>query len=493
MSISKLELNPFYKGPKVIQSFLMKSKSSGSLTKVFSKFHKKFFTLDLVHVFLYYGAKPETKIKNSKIIDLDELVHVKRNTSTDDRNKKMQWSFMIVCKSRVYTLVCQNEDIYNLWIYALMNLRNRFSKEGIFADGGVPKLIDGPGPVEEIKRQSTQKAPNQAETSVSKGNSSEGPAGNITQSQVARNPPHRANESTVKLSESQVKREVSNPLKQQQPVSNVPAPTIAQPKRPQPETQPVRNQSNPEPQGQPQVSLKGQPQLSDAKSKGSSTSLSVQPQQPIKQQPLQNESKQLPLNSNASSQVVAVSSPKKQKTPEKESQTKNKQANPKPAFQPSLIPNLHSSNSSASKAKIIQEFDTDELEREYDEKIRREKEEEAKRLEEIEAARVKRLKEIEAERQKEALAARLALENKKKLQENPQGTSKRLDEETKFEMVMPENEMEASFNWDDDSSGDSDEEPVPKKVEETVQEQKKPEKEEEKNDYEGNWDDWDES
>ena len=105
-------IDPVYVGPLYFEGILKKLKSENSVSKIFSKFNKRFFAVDLQEYSIWYK-----KSKTSKPIrkfSLSDLVYLNPEPKTQ---VKCDWKFSFSFKisTKIFTLHSDSHDQYQTW------------------------------------------------------------------------------------------------------------------------------------------------------------------------------------------------------------------------------------------------------------------------------------------------------------------------------------------------------------------------------------------
>ncbi|CAG9326435.1 unnamed protein product [Blepharisma stoltei] len=137
--LAKVEIDPNYKGPRKVESFLQKLKGQNAKGRIFSKFTKRWFVLDLNLGTFSYSRKqgsPKTEVSHS-ISDIISVVPNPRVTQICE----WKFAFNVETRMRMYVLYSESVNMHNLWCVALQAVLRPLDRPRGPIDSDVPHNI----------------------------------------------------------------------------------------------------------------------------------------------------------------------------------------------------------------------------------------------------------------------------------------------------------------------------------------------------------------
>ncbi|CAG9333116.1 unnamed protein product [Blepharisma stoltei] len=113
-------IDPHYKGPKIMQSYLKKLKHEKKVVWFLSKFTKRWFVLDLIHGVFYYTQSHSNAIPE-KSYKIAEIVGFEPNPKTKDKCD-FNYPLEMVTTDRVFILYAENKKVHDDWCKVLRSL-----------------------------------------------------------------------------------------------------------------------------------------------------------------------------------------------------------------------------------------------------------------------------------------------------------------------------------------------------------------------------------
>ncbi|CAG9334896.1 unnamed protein product [Blepharisma stoltei] len=115
--IGRVEIDPNYKGPMKVESFLQKLKSQKAKARIFKKFNKRWFVLDLNQgTFAYSRKQNSNKIEQSHPVT--DIIRVDPNPQIA-QTCDWKFAFTVETRARVYVLYSESQNMHRLWCVAL--------------------------------------------------------------------------------------------------------------------------------------------------------------------------------------------------------------------------------------------------------------------------------------------------------------------------------------------------------------------------------------
>jgi hypothetical protein len=105
-----MNVDPNYSGPYVIESFLKKAKRDAAAMRIFRRFTKRWFVLDMKSGVFYYLRKKTSK-NLEKSYAITDIISFDRNPKIKDVSD-WKFAFKIEFKPRAYVLYAESVSIH---------------------------------------------------------------------------------------------------------------------------------------------------------------------------------------------------------------------------------------------------------------------------------------------------------------------------------------------------------------------------------------------